>query len=236
MMKIKETKYTFTGTLAKRRATQKAILHHSASKSGNGAQIHQIHQKSNGWAGIGYHYVIHKDGTIERGRPEDMVGAHCINENGDSIGICFIGNFETEKMPPAQMEAGKELVGYIKDKYGLKSEDIYRHKDFMATACPGRNFPVKEIANGISSVSLAKKIKKAGNIALGSYSVGDIKLIKQGLYRLGYYSISTASKKWGKSFANAIVDFKKRNKLSSVSGTVFKSTARKMLIKLLKER
>jgi hypothetical protein len=38
-------------------------------------QIHGWHL-GNGWAGIGYHYVIRKDGTIERGRPEWAIGSH----------------------------------------------------------------------------------------------------------------------------------------------------------------
>ncbi|MBP9550733.1 MAG: hypothetical protein KBE34_02250, partial [Veillonella sp.] len=41
----------------------------------------------NGWAGIGYHFVIRKDGTIERGRPLSVVGAH------DKGIICILSEF-----------------------------------------------------------------------------------------------------------------------------------------------
>ena len=50
----------------------------------------------NGWAGIGYHFVIRKDGTIERGRPLSVVGAHAQGDNLHTIGICMAGNFEKE--------------------------------------------------------------------------------------------------------------------------------------------
>jgi N-acetylmuramoyl-L-alanine amidase len=45
----------------------------------------------NGWSGIGYHYVIQEDGTLEHGRPEYWVGAHCLWHNETTIGICLIG-------------------------------------------------------------------------------------------------------------------------------------------------
>ncbi|MBP9551198.1 MAG: N-acetylmuramoyl-L-alanine amidase, partial [Veillonella sp.] len=50
----------------------------------------------NGWAGIGYHFVIRKDGTIERGRPLSVVGAHAQGNNLHTIGICMARNFEKE--------------------------------------------------------------------------------------------------------------------------------------------
>lgn len=50
----------------------------------------------NGWAGIGYHFVIRKDGTIERGRPLSVVGAHAQGDNLHTIGICMARNFEKE--------------------------------------------------------------------------------------------------------------------------------------------
>jgi N-acetylmuramoyl-L-alanine amidase len=47
--------------------------------------------KSRGWDGIGYHFVINIDGTVETGRSIDKIGAHCKARNRDSIGICLIG-------------------------------------------------------------------------------------------------------------------------------------------------
>ena len=44
--------------------------------------------------GVGYHYVIRRNGEIEPGRPEWMVGAHCLNHNRYSIGICYEGGLD----------------------------------------------------------------------------------------------------------------------------------------------
>ena len=47
--------------------------------------------KGNGWSDIGYHYVIHLDGTIHDGRDLETIGAHCDGYNTHSIGICYVG-------------------------------------------------------------------------------------------------------------------------------------------------
>ena len=146
-MNIIDTNLDF-GSLSKRKSTTRIILHHAAAESCDAATIHQWHLNK-GWSGIGYHFVVRKNGSIERGRPEDTVGAHAVNNNSDSIGICFEGNFETETMPEAQKEAGKELVAYLKQKYGIST--VQKHKDVASTACPGKNFPFDEIVNGQAS-------------------------------------------------------------------------------------
>lgn len=143
-MNIIDTNLDF-GSLSKRKSTTRIILHHAAAESCDAATIHQWHLNK-GWSGIGYHFVVRKNGSIERGRPEDTVGAHALNNNSDSIGICFEGNFETETMPETQKAAGKELVAYLKQKYGIST--VQKHKDVTSTACPGKNFPFDEIVNG----------------------------------------------------------------------------------------
>ena len=57
-------------------------------------EIHKWHTQV-GYDGIGYHYVIRKDGTIERGRPIQKTGAHAkVNgHNIRSIGLCLVGGY-----------------------------------------------------------------------------------------------------------------------------------------------
>ena len=120
----------------------KIILHHSASPMDK-TTIHIIHNwhLQRGWLGCGYHYVIHEDGSIFQGRPLDVVGAHARGYNEHSVGICTVGNFEIEYPALCQQEAlGKLLLWFINDKLGNRSLSIMRHKDVVATLCPGRNF------------------------------------------------------------------------------------------------
>ncbi len=142
-MKIVETNIQFKGELRKRALTKRAIIHHSASGDVSAGTIHSWHQ-GQGWAGIGYHFVIRQNGVIERGRPEWALGVHAGPGNTDSIGICLAGNFEAGKPTPAQMDALVWLLkDYLMPKYGKLS--VIGHRDVMQTACPGRNFPWAEL-------------------------------------------------------------------------------------------
>lgn len=146
-MNITETNLEFTG-LSKRNSTKRIILHNSGvSVLQTVETIHNYHKNSLGWAGIGYHFYVRKDGSVYRGRPEDAVGAHAYGSNGDSIGVCFEGNYDEETMPEAQKRAGQELVAMLKEKYGISK--VQGHRDVCSTSCPGKNFPFDEIANGV---------------------------------------------------------------------------------------
>ena len=142
-MEIIETNLQFRN-MSTREATERIILHHADAKKCSAEDIHRWHL-NNGWSGAGYHFLVRKDGKIYRLRPEDKVGAHAYSSNYNSIGICFEGNYMEEDMPGIQKEAGKELVAYLKNKYGITT--VQRHKDVCATSCPGDKFPFEEIAN-----------------------------------------------------------------------------------------
>lgn len=58
-----------------------------------------------GWNGIGYHFVILPDGTIETGRPLETPGAHVSGYNNHTIGICYIGGRNPEATGPADRYA-----------------------------------------------------------------------------------------------------------------------------------
>lgn len=156
-MTVIEKSYKWNGSLQKRSRTDYIILHHAAAVSCSADDIHRIHINNNGWAGIGYHFYVRKDGSVYRGRPIDTVGAHCENYNSRSIGICFEGSYATESaMPEVQKRAGQELIGYLKGEY--PNAEVKRHMDFNATACPGKNFPFEDIASGVSELTEVSEI------------------------------------------------------------------------------
>jgi len=161
-MNIIETNLNFNG-LTRRNSTNRLILHNSGVTVLQSIEtIHNYHQRSLGWAGIGYHFYIRKDGSTYRGRPEDTIGAHAYGNNGDSIGICFEGNFNEETMGEAQKQAGKELVAYLKQKYGITK--VQGHRDVNATSCPGNNFPFDEIANAEGETTGEEPTDKAEGV------------------------------------------------------------------------
>ena len=172
-MLINEVEYEWKGTLIKRNVTEMIVLHHAAAKNCTPQQVHKWHINQ-GWSGCGYHYFISRDGQIFRGRPEDTVGAHVTGHNSKSIGVCFEGDYTTQTMPNAQLEAGKELVVYLKDKY--KITKVVAHRDLMATSCPGIKFPFFEIANAKKS-----NVKENLVLAFQKAAIADgVKLPKYG--------------------------------------------------------
>lgn len=142
-MNIIDTGLKFAYVPGVRSTTSKLVLHHAAG-DGSVEAIHKGHL-GKGWAGIGYHYYVRKDGTIYKGRPENWIGGHTQGHNSDSIGICAEGNFENETMSQAQKLAIAELVGSLKIKYpGIL---VYKHSTLQATACPGSKYPFDEIVS-----------------------------------------------------------------------------------------
>ena len=78
------------------------IIHCSAvtpDQQSSAAQIDSWHRQRGYHLGIGYHYVIRRNGDIEPGRPEWMVGAHCLNHNKYSIGVCYEGGLDARGQP-----------------------------------------------------------------------------------------------------------------------------------------
>ncbi len=117
------------------------VIHCSDSPQGRGDTAETIHDwhKQRGWDGIGYHYIILEDGTVEAGRPEYWLGSHCRGHN-DKLGICLIGK---DKFTDAQFAKLAELVRKLKTKYNFDKRQIVGHNmiDEKKT-CP--NFSVSQ--------------------------------------------------------------------------------------------
>ncbi len=118
----------------------KIIIHHSATEDTpaqnfNGIRTHHI--SVNGWADIGYHYVVENVGgkyvTIA-GRAENVAGVHCPGQNSQSLGVCLVGDFRKGPPPQGQLEEAARL---IKDIYSRHGElPLHGHSEFVSTACP----------------------------------------------------------------------------------------------------
>lgn len=229
-MKINEVTYKWNGALSKRRSTSRIILHHAAASKCSAQQIHSWHL-TNGWVGIGYHFLVRKDGSVYRGRPEDTVGAHAGNNNYDSIGVCFEGSFDREQMNETQKRAGAELVQYLKDKYGISK--VQKHSDVNATGCPGTHFPFKEVSEGAAADKPAESA--AGGFTavfpqLSRRDKGDkVRVLQELLLGRGYYlGIYGADGDFGAATWTAVAQFQAANGLTA-DGIVGEKTWRKLL-------
>ena len=139
---IKDYELEFT-SLTQRYNTDLIVIHHTGNPTDDDLSAEEIHLShlAQGWSGIGYHFVVRKNGTIEAGRPEWAVGAHAQGENSHSVGIHVCGNFEIGETTEAQIENTALLVGWLCDEYGIECipSNVVGHRDLMPTACPGEH-------------------------------------------------------------------------------------------------
>lgn len=123
------------------------IVHCTATAAGRpftAADVDVWH-KARGWQGIGYHYLVRLDGTIERGRPETRQGAHCAASgmNRRSLGVCYVGGVDDQGRPadtrtPEQRAALLRLLSELKSRYPAAL--IRGHRDYdRGKACPSFN-------------------------------------------------------------------------------------------------
>lgn len=124
------------------RKINEIIVHCAATPEGKNfkaADIDRWHRERK-MKCIGYHYVVDLDGTVEPGRPESEIGAHCLGHNQYSIGVCYVGGLAADGKTPkdtrtaVQKEALLALLKKLRAKYPKAS--IHGHRDFAAKACP----------------------------------------------------------------------------------------------------
>mgnify|MGYP000020564929 CR=1 FL=1 len=121
-----------------KRDVSKIIVHHTASpQSTTVDQIRDWHVNGNGWSDIGYHLIVLGDGSLEKGRSINKTGAHCKGHNKRSIGVCVTGNTSQEPPTTAQVETLLGTLNRLIAEYGLTRQDVYGHRDFGDTECPG---------------------------------------------------------------------------------------------------
>ena len=95
------------------RSITMVVIHCSAvrpDQMSSVAQIDSWHRERGFKFGVGYHYVIRRDGSIEAGRPEWMVGAHCVNHNKYSIGVCYEGGLDARGQPADTRTAAQKAT------------------------------------------------------------------------------------------------------------------------------
>ena len=126
-----------------KRNITKLIVHCAATPEGKDFTVADIKRwhLQRGFSDIGYHYVIYRDGSINKGRDESVSGAHTEGYNTCSIGICYIGGItndgkQTPKdtRTPAQKESMLKLLKELKAKYPKAT--IHGHREFANKACP----------------------------------------------------------------------------------------------------
>ena len=147
---------------------KRIVVHCSDSNWGSAPEIRDWHVNGNGWADIGYQYVVNNgkikadyyldcmNGSIEIGRPidGDMLaesgekGAHAYGYNSDSIGICLVGK---NKFSPNQIGKLIDLISDLMIKFKIESANVMGHYELdPKKTCPNIDMDAfRKILTGI---------------------------------------------------------------------------------------
>jgi len=123
------------------RKIDKLIVHCTATPAGREVTVQDVDgwHRARGFNGIGYHWLVRLDGFVEPGRDMELAGAHCIGQNGNSIGIAYVGGTDSagraaDTRTPAQRAALRRLLAGLKRQFPAAT--IHSHRDFANKACP----------------------------------------------------------------------------------------------------
>lgn len=127
-----------------RMETTEIFVHCSATKASMDIGVREIRQwhKEQGWLDVGYHFVIRRDGTVEEGRPVDVVGSHVKDWNSRSVGVCLVGGIDDKgkfvaNFTEAQMHELRGLLQALLAKY--PTAKLMAHHLVAPKACPSFN-------------------------------------------------------------------------------------------------
>ncbi|MFD7443569.1 N-acetylmuramoyl-L-alanine amidase [Streptomyces sp. NPDC059909] len=138
-------------------APHKIIVHHTATANSTdytqehafalSRSIQAYHMDDNGWIDSGQHFTISRGGWITEGRhssvaalgagTQQVESAHCTGQNTVAVGIENEGTYTTVDPRSAQYAKLVDLCAYICRQYGLRPYQIFGHRDFNNTNCPG---------------------------------------------------------------------------------------------------
>jgi hypothetical protein len=120
-----------------RNRTTGIAIHCTATREGQDIDAHTVDQwhLKQGWAGIGYHFLIGLDGTLEAGRPENSVGSGIFGFNAELIHIVYVGGLDRQGRPKdtrtdAQKRTMVHLVRHLKAKHRATLKKIGGHRDW----------------------------------------------------------------------------------------------------------
>ncbi|KAH8378654.1 hypothetical protein KR009_000483 [Drosophila setifemur] len=123
------------------------IIHHSDNPNGCSTSeqckrmiknIQSDHKGRRNFSDIGYNFIVAGDGKVYEGRGFGLQGSHAPNYNSKSIGIVFIGNFQSSAPSAQMLQNAKDLIEMAKQRGALKENyTLLGHRQTKATSCPG---------------------------------------------------------------------------------------------------
>ncbi|MFF5705009.1 peptidoglycan recognition family protein [Streptomyces sp. NPDC012794] len=136
---------------------ERIIVHHTATANVTdysrerahrlARAVQTYHMDMQGWIDTGQHFTISRGAFTMEGRHGSLAAltsgnrmvraAHCVGQNSAAIGIENEGTYTAQEPPAAQFSALADLCAHVCRQYDVPTSEIYGHRDFNSTACPG---------------------------------------------------------------------------------------------------
>jgi|GEM_PF-417948 len=118
---------------------RKIAVHHSLTRTGSAESFARYHINHHNWPGIGYHFVIEKDGTVKWCNDLNIKSYHVGKNNDVAVGICLVGDFRAEMLEDRQRLPLMKLLRFLTRELDLNRDDVLGHNEFegySSKACP----------------------------------------------------------------------------------------------------
>ncbi|WP_099192248.1 peptidoglycan recognition protein family protein [Tepidibacter mesophilus] len=172
------------------------VIHHSATDTGDIESFRRYHI-SKGWRDVGYHYVINKEGSLQKGRVENDTAAACkeAKMNYKGIHICLTGNFDNYEPNNNQFATLIKIVNDIMKRHNIPTNNIKKHTDYAHyKSCPGLKFPWTRFINIMKG-----EIKMEDNDLTSAIN----KLVEKGVIDSPNYWINNGT--WKKEYVELLI-------------------------------
>jgi len=129
------------------------VIHHLGEPFGTPESIHRRHL-SWGYQGLGYHFLVGNGNGLSNGQIhvgyrwiEQLPGAHVVGEAGlehneHSIGICLVGNGDSQPFTDRQIRHLTRLVQRLQQEFGIPEDAVQLHAELAVDiSSPGILFP-----------------------------------------------------------------------------------------------
>jgi N-acetyl-anhydromuramyl-L-alanine amidase AmpD len=117
---------------------QYITLHHSGTSSGDAFSFADYHVRHHGWPGIGYHFVITRNGTLQWTNSLETVSYHTGGQNSGNIGVCLTG---AGSFTLSQIVSLDRLLILLTGQFKIPVRNVLGHNEHPGqhTSCPGMN-------------------------------------------------------------------------------------------------
>ena len=177
----------------------KIVVHHTATPNGATGRpaalrlarsIQKFHMDHRGWPDTGQHFTVSRGGVVLEGRHHSLEfvrvghrqveGAHCTGQNVVALGIENEGTYSATDPPQKLWARLRELCAYLCSRYGIAPTQIYGHRDFKDTACPGDRLygALPRLRSEVAALLGQKKAGKASVAEAGAATAATWPLLR----------------------------------------------------------